>query len=113
MRLDIPFLPESDYTAFIKNHAQHIDAVHFSLLDSDTIDARQKFTLIDIDTLVEHLQQIGSVRKYLLLNSRLHHPGLYLNAEMVKPTLTKIENLLDAGVLDGVVFADHGVAAFS
>jgi len=107
MRLDIPFLPESSYTAFIQSHAQHIEAVHFGLFDSDTIDARQKFTLIDIDTLVEHLQQIGTVRKYLLLNSRLHHPGLYLDAEMIKPTLTKIGNLLDAGVLDGVVYADH------
>lgn len=107
MRLDIPFLPEKDYTAFIKNHARHIEAVHFSLFDSDTIDARQKFTLIDVDILVEHLQQIGTIRKYLLLNSRLHHPGIYLDAEMVKPTLTKIGNLVDAGVLDGVVYADH------
>lgn len=107
MRLDIPFLPEDDYTAFIKRYVQHIEAMHFSLFDNDTIDARQKFTLIDIDTLIEHLQQIGSVRKYLLLNSRLHHPGLYLDEKMVTPTLTKIENLLDAGVLDGVVYADH------
>ena len=107
MRFDVPFIPDSNFVQFILEHQEHIDSIHFSFYQNDIIDARHKLRLLNIEELIEHLKQIGTIRKFLLVNSRLHHPEGYFNRKELQTVLNKMAVLLDADVLDGIVYADQ------
>lgn len=107
MRFDVPIIPDSEYMRFILDREEHIESVHFSFYQNEIIDARHKLRLINIDALIGHLKQLGKVQKFLLVNSRLHHPDGYFDRKELQAVLNKMALLLDADVLDGIVYADQ------
>ena len=106
MRFDVPFIPDSDYVRFLIEHRDFIDSIHFSFFQNEVLDARHKLKLVKVAELIKQLKKIEGIPKYLLINSRMHHPGDYLNREALQSTLDKMALLLDAGALNGIIYAD-------
>ncbi|MEZ4527202.1 MAG: hypothetical protein R2941_14895 [Desulfobacterales bacterium] len=106
LKLDIPFMPDSDYLRFVNENRQHIHSVYFSLFRAELPDARHKFRYMDTETLGEWLQKIRGPKKYALLNSRFFHPAQYQNADFLRGTGETLDILIRKEVLDGIVFCD-------
>lgn len=106
MRFDVPYIPEEGYTAFINANARHISAVHYSLQDPAVPDARCRVASFYADQLADGLRALKIQHKYLLLNSRFHHPRFYADPRSLRELIVKIENLLSHGIIDGIVYTD-------
>ncbi len=104
---DVPFIPDARYTAFLRENRQRLSCVHFSLYDPCIPDARVNSGSHPFRELIDGLSELTGVGKYALLNSRFHPQDFYAGGESLSALAGKLERLLDAGVLDGVVFADQ------
>lgn len=106
MALDVPFLPDGAYIAFLNRNAAHIAACHFSLFAADVADGRYKGRQMPLDRLLEMLGRCRIPRKYLLLNARFNKADCYLGDDYTRTLNARLEKMLTAGVITGVVFAD-------
>jgi collagenase-like PrtC family protease len=104
--LDIPFVADGDYPDFLADHTKSLASVHFSLHDPSVADARQCINRIDRDTIISGLKKLDGVARFLLMNARLHTPDKYFNASDLATTAHRLETLLDAVDLNGIIFAD-------
>jgi collagenase-like PrtC family protease len=103
MLLNVPFVPDEQYAGFLKERSAHFYSYHFSLYSPEVHDARYRFKQLDTPKLIDYLKTLGKPKKYLLINNRVHHPGKYRDTKAV---LAKLDAMLAAGVLDGIVYAD-------
>jgi len=106
MLLDVPLIPDKDYIRFLNVHRTRIYSVHFSLYQADVLDARYKLRLMSTDALAGCLKGVPTVLKYLLLNSRIHNPAGYSDKDTLAAIMNTLAQLNDAGLLDGIIYAD-------
>lgn len=104
--LNVPFLPDTAYIAYLADLGPRIGAVHFSLYDGGLSDARVRLREIAVDTLVELLRRLPEPKKYLLANGRFHPGETYRVGKRLHRLIGRLTRLRDAGVLDGLIFAD-------
>lgn len=104
--IDAPFLPDEDYLAVLGGRKERLHSLHFSLYSRHGLDARHRFDLVPLQTLVGYMVRIEGVKKYALLNSRFLAPETYLDPEFLGGLVADLEYLLQEGVLDGIVFSD-------
>lgn len=107
--LDVPFLPEDGYVAFLRDCEQKIDSVQFSLHNGGQLDSRILFfeSPGSLDRLIEQLGRLPGPRKYGLLNSRFYGPDLFTDRQVLKSLLNDLDRCASAGVLNGIIYCDH------
>jgi len=108
---NVPFLPDPGYAGFLARLGGRLQAVHYSLFDQTLQDARIKIDAVPVASIIDLLTQLKSPKKYLLANGRLHPADLYTNKEPLFRLIDKLEKLLTADVIDGIVFADSYMLA--
>ncbi|WP_319582892.1 hypothetical protein [uncultured Pseudodesulfovibrio sp.] len=106
MLLDVPFLPRDDYVTFLRERSDRLASVHFSLGDPRVPDARQRLAETDIDAVINGLNRLEGVDRFLLMNGRLHRPERYFDKTGLNRSADILERLADDAALTGVVFAD-------
>ncbi|MCK5163019.1 MAG: hypothetical protein KAQ72_04845 [Desulfobacula sp.] len=106
MKLSVPFIPDKEYTNFLKNKTLNIESIYFSLHSGPVLDSRMRFKKVDFTELSEGLQQFKHVKKYSLLNSRFLNPDLYSDTKFLNQTLDKLEFLVAHSNITGIVFSD-------
>ncbi|MBG0790366.1 MAG: hypothetical protein H0S80_07715 [Desulfovibrionaceae bacterium] len=106
MLLDVPFIPDGGYAAFLADHAESVGSVHFSLASPLVQDARQRLAKGDPDRLVRGLNTLPGVDKYALVNTRLHAPGRYFDLAGLDRTGELLLRLADEADIRGLIFAD-------
>lgn len=104
---DVPFLPDAGYATFLRERAERLHSLHFRLEGEPLLDSRHRFGEWSEADLLARLREIPGPRKYALLNSRLYAPARYFDAGFWRRLTAKLSRLLEAGQLDGVVFADQ------
>ena len=70
------------------------------------MDARHKYRLHPPDELIHTLAAVEIPKKYLLMNSRIHAPAKYLDKDHLRTVIHLLSRLIDARVIDGLIFAD-------
>ncbi len=106
IRLDVPFLPEAGYTAFLLAHAPSIHSVYFSLFARPAVDARYRLGAWQEKDLLCYLPRLAKIPKYALLNSRFYHPDWYSGTGFINGVGDRLMRLREGGLLDGIVFSD-------
>ena len=106
MKLTVPFIPDKKYIHFLKEQTSSIESIYFPLYSGAVLDARMRFKKTPLHELSKGLQQIESVKKYCLLNSRFIHPMLYHDALFLNQLLDTLEFLFAASQINGIVFSD-------
>lgn len=104
--LDVPFVPEGDYPEFLAERRERLSSVHFSLYDTALADARQRTESHAQEQLIAGLNTLGDTPKYVLLNTRLHAPEAYFDADRIATTADRLVRLRDQAGLTGLIFAD-------
>jgi collagenase-like PrtC family protease len=103
--LNVPFLPDANYVGFLAGIGPRLHAVHFSLFDPALNDARVRQRAVAPRPLIDLLKRLPGPKKYLLANGRFHLPPTY-QGDGLSRLIGRLEALCDAGVLDGLIFAD-------
>jgi hypothetical protein len=106
MKLDVPFIPDPEYTAFLATLGEHIHAVYFSLYDPDLSDARIRMRSVGDQTICDLLQKLPGPKKYMLANGRFQPAGRYSRDGGTVDLLQQMRSLQVSGVLDGIIFSD-------
>lgn len=106
MRLDVPFSPDPDYLRFLSRRADAIESVHVGLQAPGIPDARYRLENRSTADIIESLRRITGPRRYALLNSRFHPPGAYADPESLKAVAERLDALVKASAIDGIIFAD-------
>jgi hypothetical protein len=106
IRLDIPFVPDAAYTAFLAEQRHAIHALYFSLFTAPALDARLRLGPWQWEALLECLPRLRGIPAFALLNSRFYHPGHYFDPAFLDAVLDRLKTLQAAGLLEGLVFAD-------
>ena len=106
MLFNVPVIPDEEFAAILNRHASSFYSCHFSLYAADVHDGRHKHQLIETGRWVEFLRSVRIARKYLLVNSRAHAHGAYLDPDHLRTVIQTLRSMLNAGVIDGIVFAD-------
>ena len=104
LALEVPFLPEPDYQRLLEANAHCLAAVNFSL--PILADARCAGPRPRVKEMVAGLARIGGPSRYLLLNARVHDPVLYDPQQLGTRFWEPLRPLMDAGVIEGIVWAD-------
>ncbi len=104
--LDVPFIPDGGYPAFLTHHAARLGSVHFSMHDPALADARQLLEHKDTALLLDTLASLADVPKYVLMNTRLHAPEKYFSTENLNATAGRLTELVEHTAVDGLIFAD-------
>ena len=104
--LNVPFLPDEDYLHFLLEKEHRLQSVHFSLHDPLLQDARIHIANESIQKLKESLGQLKKPKKYLLANGRFHPDAVYTGGKQLQPLISRLEQLLNADLLHGLIFAD-------
>lgn len=107
MLLDVPFLPDEAYVAFLADNAQRLHGIHFSLHDGAGLDARPPGESLSADALADLLTKIRGPKKYALLNARFHDADVYSKAGALDEIIARLEVLAGHAELAGIVYADH------
>ena len=106
MLFEVPFLPDTDYIDFLAGHRKHLNSIYFSLYRSEIPDARHRFRNLEPADLMQALRRLDGIAKFALLNSRAHAPEDYLDSKRIGLAADSLCRFENAGVLDGIVFAD-------
>ncbi|MEJ2661822.1 MAG: hypothetical protein P8Z73_14010 [Desulfobacteraceae bacterium] len=106
MKLDVPFIPDPEYTDFLATLGERIHAVHFSLYDPELSDARIRVRSVGMQTIDGLLRKLPGPKKYLLANARFQPPDRYGTDGGTADLLHQLSYLLSSGVLDGIIFSD-------
>ncbi len=104
--LNVPFLPEESYIHSLRELESQINSVHFSLYSSSLSDARVQLEQISLDSLIEQLLKLPRPKKYLLANGLIQTKETYTANERLQQLIGQLERLIDADVLDGLIFGD-------
>jgi len=104
--LNVPFLPEASYVRFLNDLGPRLHAVYFSLHDPALCDARVRLEQASLQKTIDLLARLPDPQKYLLANGRFLPTGTYTCPVGLSGLIERLERLLDAGVLDGLIFAD-------
>jgi len=107
MLFDVPFLPDAGYAAFLGERVDRLHSLHFRLEGEHLLDSRHGFGNWSEGDLLTRLREIQGPRKYALLNSRIYAPGRYFDPTFWSGLTARLARLVEAGQLDGVVFADQ------
>lgn len=103
LQFDIPFLPNDEYLNYINSNSKHIYSVYFGTYSEYIADARYDGFRMSEDKMAEMLSKINpSIKKYALLNSRIHHPSAYLGEN-----IERVINYLKMLNLTGIVYYDQ------
>lgn len=105
--LDVPFVPDEKYTAFLAGHLEFLHSLHFSLYTSYGLDGRHTFDFYEVEELCHHLSRLPGPAKYVLCNNRFLHPALYGDTTFLGDLVSRLQVLLSEGCLQGVVFNDY------
>lgn len=106
MLFNIPVVPDKRYAAMLNRHAGSFYCCHFSLYGVNIHDSRHKHRLVETGWWIEFLQSIQVPRKFLLVNSRAHGHTVYFDPGYLRMVIQTLRSMLDAGVIDGLVFSD-------
>ncbi|MFH2092460.1 MAG: hypothetical protein ABIJ31_08860 [Pseudomonadota bacterium] len=106
MKLSVPYIPDKDYTLFLKNRIQSIESVYFPLASGPILDARMRFKKTSAQDLSTGLSMLGTIKKYGLLNSRFIHPKLYHDVDFLDSLLDMFTTLTAQAGMTGFVFSD-------
>lgn len=106
MLFNVPVVPDDGLAEYLNVHADSFYSCHFSLHSPEVHDGRHQRRLIDSGQWVDFLRSLKIGRKYLLMNSRVHGHSAYFDPDHLRAVVRTLGMMLDAGVLDGVVFAD-------
>ncbi|MBU1234856.1 MAG: hypothetical protein KKD01_14915 [Proteobacteria bacterium] len=105
--LDVPFVPDEDYTAFLADHLEFLHSLHFSLYTSYGLDGRHSFDCHEVGHLCQLLSLLPGPGKYVLCNNRFLHPALYSDKKFLADLVSRLQTLLAEGCLQGLVFNDY------
>jgi hypothetical protein len=106
MLFDVPFVPDPTYIALLAANREHLASVYFRL-GPDAPDGRMPgIGDVSPQEIMEGLAALPRVPRYGLLNSRFHDPAT-LCGEGLRDLIFLLEGYLAAGMLDGIVYADH------
>lgn len=106
--LDVPFLPDEEYVAFLNSSSGHIDCVHFSLPGSQRMDSRAHLQRVEnADVLAEQLGQLAVAKKYALLNSRFYGPALLTDRQQLSALTAALTTCVERKVISGIIYCDH------
>lgn len=105
--LDVPFLPDETYLAFLAAQGERILSMHVPLHASQVPDARPFTLALEPQRLAELLALCPGPAKYALINSRFHAPEAYFDAGFLDALASALQTLLHAGQLQGLVYSDH------
>lgn len=106
--LNVPFLPEERYVAFLNDCAEDLYSVHFSLQHQHSLDSRtQVVPAIEHSWLMDRLGQLLGPKKYALLNSRFYSPQLLADGLGLRALIDTLAQFVEHGVLHGIVYCDH------
>ena len=106
MLFNVPFVPDREYAAFLNARVGSFHSCYYSLYSEVVYDARHKHHILQTKKLTDVLALVEIPKKYLLINSRIHAPGQYFDRSHVRTVAKAVTDLADAGMLDGIVFAD-------
>lgn len=107
IRLDVPFLADDRYVAFLGQRAAELHSLHFRLPGEQTLDARHPWGEEDVVHLLAGLGAVAGPKKYALLNSRFLAPERYRDRGFLADLADRLGRFRAAGQLHGVVFADY------
>ena len=106
--LNVPFLPDERYVDFLIDCAEDLDSVHFGLLHSLPLDSRIRIEPpVAQEEIIDGLSRLQGPRKYALLNSRFYTPELLTDQNTIKPVIRTLEQYVNRGVIDGIIYCDH------
>lgn len=106
MKFNVPFLPNTHYTDFLKVNKAVIHSCHVSLPDPAIPDARHKTGATELPLIIRYLSELNLPRAYALLNSRVHGRDIYGGKAGIETIGDRLQKLVDADVIHGIVFAD-------
>lgn len=106
MLLDVPFILDGEYPAFLADRADALASVHFSLSDTHLADARQRLRAADLDAVIKGLRRLRGVDAFVLMNARLHAPDKLFDAASLDATARLLDTLIEKAGIRGVIFAD-------
>ncbi|MFP4474195.1 MAG: hypothetical protein ACLFOY_01460 [Desulfatibacillaceae bacterium] len=104
--LNVPFVPDESYAAFLREHAGHLDSCYLSLHGPVAGDARLRFDSVNLSRLSKLLARVPVPHKYALANTRFHDPSVYTDTAALRDLAGRLETLVDRAGLTGVVFGD-------
>ena len=105
--LDVPFLPDPQYTEFLAEFQPALHSVHFSLFLEHLPDGRHRpGNSPEFAALAPALAKLPGPKKYGLLNSRFHHPRLYSDKAALQKIIRALDTLLTATTLHGITIVD-------
>ncbi len=107
--LDVPFLPEEAYVAFLNSNSDSIDSVYFSLPGEQRLDNRSHaYPGETLSHLIKLLAQLAKGHKrYILLNSRFYGTGLLTDKQQLRALVAKLEHCVEQGIVNGIVYCDQ------
>lgn len=106
MLYNVPVIPDDTVLALLNRNAHSLFSCYFSLHAEDVPDGRHRQHSLDLHPWIDLLQSVSIGRKFLLLNSRAHSHEAYFAPDRLQAVLHSLRLMLDAGVVDGIVFAD-------
>lgn len=105
MKFNVPLVPDEGYMERLAADKAKLAAVHTSLFLDAAQDGRHRMDTLSAGRLAGLLKPLDGVPVYGLLNSRFHPPTAYAD-DGLRPVAKRLEHLLDAGVLHGIVVVD-------
>jgi hypothetical protein len=106
MLYNVPVIPDERFVATLNQHAHSLSSCYFSLHAAEIPDGRHKQRILETSQWINLLRPLEVGKKYLLLNSRAHVHGAYFDPERLQPVVHALHSMLQARVVDGIVFAD-------
>lgn len=108
--LDVPFVPDKAYAAFLSSLSETVESVHFSLGASWLADARNPLRETGLQALAAALSRLSDhlpgLSRYLLVNARFQDPERYHDPAHLAEAGAVLEQLKSEAGLTGIIFAD-------
>lgn len=114
IKFDIPYFPTSEYNSFVVKNKDYISSLYFTGFSYLFADARYSRlpSNLNEDDLINQLIELNSllpeksIKRILLLNTRVHVPSYY-NTDNTKNTLNILDRLLQNNIIDGIIYNDQ------
>ncbi len=104
MKLSVPFIPDTEYQAFLTPRKTELGALYFSL--GTGLDSRVQPSPWTLDDLIPGLAELRPLPSYALVNSRFIAPDHYRDTPFLLRLLDQLARLRDQAGLTGVVITD-------